>query len=193
MQSLIYLWRRVLNKILQRVNREICVLRYDLQRHEERGDLDASVTFDIWQTMPDVPDKILAEITLSEEFKAVRDERFRVGGRLCTAVIDDEVATFMWAKSGSRTPRWYVALEPEDVVLYGMYTFPKYRGRGLIGQLVAYTVDQEHPPAGDFYADVRVTNTISLQALRKIGFVDCAKTTLGHLIPTRANEAPANP
>jgi RimJ/RimL family protein N-acetyltransferase len=71
--------------------------------------------------------------------------------------------------------RWYVALSDADVVLYGWYTSPARRGRGLVRHGIAAAVRAFSPGATRFLADVRVWNRPSIQVMERMGFECVAK------------------
>lgn len=119
-----------------------------------------------------LPEALRSELSSrhGQPFAAYVDANLRSGAQLYLLNVEERIASILWAKPGDRVSAWYVPVGAEDVILYGWWTDPGMRGRGLIRQLISAATRDALPHAKRFLADVRVWNTPSIHAMERVGF-----------------------
>lgn len=103
---------------------------------------------------------------------------FKDGAVMHALLVDNEIATYYWsiAAEGNYDRYFpYFPLLPEDVVNFGSFTLPRYRGRGFVAILSSH-VAEHHRKNGKtrMYATCKIWNTSSRQSILKSGFEEVA-------------------
>ncbi|MBI4566712.1 MAG: GNAT family N-acetyltransferase [Planctomycetes bacterium] len=97
-------------------------------------------------------------------------EELRMGAVYWVGYDEGEVACTCMSRRGIQFRRWFVPLEPSDLVIIRGRTLPALRGRGLFPALMREIVRRELRAGGRAYADCRVYNSASMRAIEKAGF-----------------------
>ncbi len=88
---------------------------------------------------------------------------------LSIGFVNGTPASYLWSSHFPPFERWYVPLEPEDVVIFSVVTFFRFRGLGLARLMVRCVADAE-PGVGHIYLDVKRWNRSGQLAFEKAGF-----------------------
>lgn len=104
---------------------------------------------------------------------AVDSKEIRRGGVPWLGTINGEPCSIIWSKKGRNLQKWYIRLEPDDLVLYAATTFPRYRGRGIHSAARLFVLANE--PHRTAYCDVAEWNTTAKKNIEKTGFVPIAR------------------
>jgi GNAT superfamily N-acetyltransferase len=93
---------------------------------------------------------------------------------LWLAFVDGRVASSVFTREGKYFKRWFVGLNPEDLVVFRLSTRPELRGRGLAPSLIVHALHCTSPK-GCAYIDCRTYNKPSIRCIEKVGF-ECIAT-----------------
>jgi hypothetical protein len=89
---------------------------------------------------------------------------------LSIGLVNGIPASYLWsARFCSPKKEWYVQLEPEDVVIFSVVTFFRFRGLGL-ARLMVQCVAEAELGVGNIYLDVKRWNRSAQLAFEKGGF-----------------------
>lgn len=101
--------------------------------------------------------------------KLLRDE-FASGGVLWIGYIDGEFAAFRWTIRARHLKRWYVALEPDDVVVYAGRTRHLFRGRGIQPAFFRHIIEALQDSRTTIYCDAEKWHTVTQRNIQRAGF-----------------------
>ena len=97
---------------------------------------------------------------------------------LWVAFIGDAVAGHLWTQKAQHMGRWYMPLQPDDVVIFSVVTRPDHKGKGAAPALCLHAIDAIASRAGNlpcrFYLDCETWNTVAQRSFMKAGFVPIA-------------------
>lgn len=120
-------------------------------------------------------DEILEELAKIKSINCTKAQlsQFLVEGRRCyVAMHNGQLASCYWVlRKGFMYHRNFDLADDEEFQLAG-YTYPAFRGMGIIPHLVAVTASEryQHNPNMQVISHVGVTNKASLRTLQKLGF-----------------------
>lgn len=123
------------------------------------------------ERMPDDLATLLAgvDVELRSSIESVMRREFGRKGVLWLGTIDGALAAVRWSKFGRDVQRWYLPLNPDDVVLFGAQTLEAFKGRGIHSAMIRHVVETE-TGAGRFLCDIHDWNTVSQRNWLKCGF-----------------------
>ncbi|MCH8822881.1 MAG: GNAT family N-acetyltransferase [Planctomycetes bacterium] len=158
-----------------KVTRRLFYYRQYVYKHSNRNAIYpviAGLRVEYYCQIDEVPQHIVDSILHEEGFfylNTIRQE-FEQNGQLYVGVLHERTVALMWVRKGKYIEQWFVPLTDEDYVLYGMLTFPQYRGRGLIRALAFEAMRKYGDMGGTAHIDCRVWNRSSIRAIEKLGF-----------------------
>jgi GNAT superfamily N-acetyltransferase len=125
-----------------------------------------------YATVAELPPDVVDELTaLRGDVSVAADQwEMRRGAVLWLGRLDGQVATLLLSRAGRHYRKWFLPLRPHDIVVFRFQTLPVFRGRGLIGALLAEVLRQECSGDARAHTDCRVWNTASRRAIEKAGF-----------------------
>ncbi len=98
------------------------------------------------------------------------DEALAGGAELFVACVSEAVAALQFVRPGRAVDHWFVPLRPNDAVLFGGTTLPRFRRRGLVTWMIRHQTHYAMQGGGRAYADVKVWNTPAIRAVESAGF-----------------------
>ena len=125
-----------------------------------------------YATVAELPPDVVEELTAlrGAESVAADQREMRHGAVLWLGRLNGQVATLLLSRAGRHYRKWFLPLRPDDIVVFRFQTLPAFRGRGLIGALLAEVLRQERRGDARAHTDCRVWNTASRRAIEKAGF-----------------------
>jgi hypothetical protein len=150
-------------------------LVYELARDSTAtspAELPAGARITRYRSIGELPKSMLSSLAADHGESFIENARTTLEGGAILYILemDDRPASFLWARSGALIPRWYVPLSAADMVLYGWFTLPEFRGTGLIRHAIARSMQDAPSEVRRFLADVRVWNKPSIRAMERVGF-----------------------
>jgi hypothetical protein len=88
---------------------------------------------------------------------------------LWVGYLDGELAGLSMTRRGAHFRRWFVPLNPEDIVVIRNQTAPTFRGRNVCPALMRRAIAEELKSGGTAYCDCRVYNHASIRSIEKAG------------------------
>lgn len=134
--------------------------------------------FRLYETREAVPEVLWKRLREDDTKSSVRIE-FARGAVLWAAFVDGQPAAYMLSIRASCLAKWYIRLEPNDVILYGAGTFREWRGNGLHTDIMRHAISKT---PGDIYCDAHEWNATAQKNFEKCGFVAFAKTHAEHTL-----------
>lgn len=140
----------------------------------EPPDLQARVPLEttVYDTLTAVPaaDLEVLQRKLDVHFVSVAQREFAQRGRLWIGRVKDEVAAYQWVRLGRHIPHWFVALEPQDAVIFNTATCPEFRGQGIAPAMMVRIIREIAAGGGRTYIDCKVWNRPAIRGVEKSGF-----------------------
>lgn len=128
-----------------------------------------SVRFESFEKVPDFIRKAIEHNGSQKTLDADRLEIVQYAD-MWIAVIDQELAGVLFTRKGRNFRQWFVELKDDDIVIFRMRTYPKFRGRGIAPFLMHRAMKYYLTEGQHAYIDCRVYNTPSIRAIQKAGF-----------------------
>jgi predicted GNAT family acetyltransferase len=171
-------------RILSRLDRRRVILRW----HPEAARIAPSPTRPlVVDSLAALPASITNEIDPSGLPRDWYRHFFAHGAVLWTTLENGRALGMLWVINSKRLGAWYVALEPDAQVIYGVVT-PKWaRGRGIAAQLALAAA--RAADGAPVYLDCMAWNRAAHRAFAKAGFVPVA-TVGSRWREVRAGEHP---
>jgi ribosomal protein S18 acetylase RimI-like enzyme len=135
----------------------------------------------------DIPPRWLEFIRArkGEGYLQIMRQEFAEHGVLWLAIMDEQVAAYQWSRLGRYTPRWFVAVADNDVLIFATVTMEGFRGRGIGPAMMCHIINSETALCGEAYVDCAVWNRPAIRFIEKAGFHRIA--TLTPLPPRSGN------
>jgi GNAT superfamily N-acetyltransferase len=120
----------------------------------------------------DIPPQWLSFIRArkGESYLQVMRREFAEHGVLWLAIMDNELAAYQWSRLGKYTPRWFVPVGENDVLIFATVTMERFRGRGIGPAMMCHIIATETPICGEAYVDCAVWNHPAVRFIEKAGF-----------------------
>lgn len=148
-------------------------------------DLRARVPLEmaVYDTLTAVPAAYLEVLQreLDVHFISVAKREFAQQGRLWIGRVNGEVAAYQWVRLGCHIPHWFVALEPQDAVIFNTATCAAFRGQGIAPAMMVQIIREIAAGGGRTYIDCKVWNRPAIRGVEKSGFKQ-----IGVFAPLRA-------
>jgi hypothetical protein len=84
--------------------------------------------------------------------------------------MGEDIAGYQWSIRGYFLKRWFVNLDPDDLVIYGAVTFNAFRGRGIHPATIRHIIETEATDDVDVYCDATEWNVVAQRNIEKSGF-----------------------
>lgn len=120
-----------------------------------------------------VPPDILDKMRETDAERSVQAYLYHIrhkGSVLWVAVRNGTVCSTWLSRQGRHIPRWFIPLQPDDLLLYRGKTAAAARGKGFSPAMTQYIIAHEPGATGSAYADCRIYNHPSIRCLTKAGF-----------------------
>ena len=162
-------WRR-----LTRYYRQwFCQQNY-VFRHEGPFTLvePASCEFAHYESFEEIPEQVKQDICLNADRTRLENDKLELSEHavLWMALVDGKVAATVFTRKGKYFRRWFLDLQPNDVVVFRLHTHPEFRGRGLAPALMRHAMYKVLEKPGHAYIDCRTYNKPSIRCIQKAGF-----------------------
>ena len=92
------------------------------------------------------------------------------GSRLWYGLVDGRLAVVLFTRRGNQYCNWFVPLQPDDMVIFRVRTYPSFRGRGLAPALMRFAMHACLRQDGGALVDCRTDNLPSIRSIEKAGF-----------------------
>ncbi len=126
--------------------------------------------WDDWSAFPQAQRDALAA-TFGARAVAVDESEVRRGAVLWLGWIGAEICGATMSRRGRFFRKWFVPLEPADIVIFRNRTAERFRGRGVCPTLMQHVIATElEAESGRAFVDCRVYNHASIRSIEKIGF-----------------------
>jgi hypothetical protein len=128
--------------------------------------------FSRYESFAALPDHLKQSMTAEGNPSRLEvDEReLQDNATLWIALVDNEVACTVFTRRGADFRRWFVELQPEDVVVFRLRTYIGFRGRGLAPSLMRHALHEIMDERNCAYIDCRTYNKASIRCIEKTGF-----------------------
>ncbi len=147
------------------------ILKYD--RHAEARTLPEGTRVLRYDDADAAPPDILDKMRETDAERSVQAYLYHIrhkGSVLWVAVCNGAVCSTWLSRRGRHIPRWFIPLQPDDLLLYRGKTAPAARGKGFSPAMTQYIIAHELDAEGSAYADCRMYNHASIRCLTKAGF-----------------------
>ncbi len=133
----------------------------------------SSCEFVRYEHFEDVPGHVREAIEFHGGQKALEADRREMeqAGAMWVAILDQRLAGVLFTRCGREFHRWFVKLRDDDIVIFRMRTYPKFRGRGIAPSLMRNAMYNSLHHGDNAYIDCRVYNIPSIRSIQKAGFV----------------------
>lgn len=157
------LWRRVF-----RHRNHVFVWRGDPAGRPRLTDL----TVLRFQGQDELPGDLRAKMAAIHSERIFETDRFEMehGAVLWVVLMDGGYVGSSLSRSGRHYLKWFVELEPHDVVIFRNATAPAFRGRGICPALMREIIARELSDGGRAYVDCQIDNKASIRSIEKAGF-----------------------
>jgi len=116
--------------------------------------------------------------SLMAQLKATGTERMletdlvelRSGSRLWYGLVDGRLAVVLFTRRGHQFRNWFTPLQPSDMVIFRVRTYPEFRGRGLAPSLMRYAMHESLQNGDCSFIDCGTDNQPSIRSIEKAGF-----------------------
>ncbi len=125
------------------------------------------------ERIEDIPASLLKQLNNAFSEQAMHINLILVkhcGCTFCLGFIYDEPVCIGLARKASRIPKWFIDLEPDDVVLMRGATVPTHRGKGISPCLQQTAASLFPVERINVYIDASIYNAPSLRSIEKAGF-----------------------
>jgi RimJ/RimL family protein N-acetyltransferase len=147
-----------------------------------------------WETRPPEPgiearegswDELIRFRTGRDVPAEFHDDRLRGPRRFYLGLVDGEIGHITWVFT-HRDGLFHIDLAPGEIALDGLYTFARFRGRGLMPAVERAALDDaRREGVRAAYTHVRVDNVASLRGTLKTGFTPIGVVTIRRTLGIR--------
>ncbi len=132
----------------------------------------AGCTFKCYASFDEIPEQVKADMCPPGDTSRLEIDKLELSenAKLWIALVDDRVASIVFTRKGKYFRRWFLVLQPEDIVVFRLLTHPEYRGRGLATSLIRHAIYTASDKPGKAYIDCRTYNKPSKRCIEKAGF-----------------------
>jgi len=144
------------------------------------GDAEALAGFSVskYARANDIPPDIMNNLTREFGIESIEVNTRLMATKGCVlwvAFLHEAPACIALSRKGKHIPKWFVALDPEDIVIFRVNTLQACRGKGLSPALTRHIMRHELKDGGKAYWDCKIYNKPSIRAAEKAGFHCVAK------------------
>ncbi|MCC6907842.1 MAG: GNAT family N-acetyltransferase [Phycisphaerales bacterium] len=97
-------------------------------------------------------------------------QEMRQNAVMWVAFSNGDPVGMLFTRQGQHFARWFVDLNPDDIVIFRMRTYPEYRGRGIAPALMTHAIWSLCANGTRAFIDCRVYNQPSIRSILKSGF-----------------------
>ena len=90
------------------------------------------------------------------------------------ASIEGTIVATAFSRRGASLDRWFVALQPRDLVIFRVRTHLSHRGMGIAPAMYRKVLQESLRNGQKAYVDCRIYNRPSIRSIEKAGFVQIA-------------------
>ncbi|MDH3347097.1 MAG: GNAT family N-acetyltransferase [Desulfobulbaceae bacterium] len=130
--------------------------------------------YESYESFDELPEHVKVDICADGDASRLEADKLELGENaiLWVAFIDGCVATTVFTRKGKHFRRWFLDLQPADVVVFRLRTLPVFRGRGLAPALIRHAIYAQSgtDKSGQAYIDCRTYNKTSKRCIEKAGF-----------------------
>ena len=140
-----------------------------------------TLRIDTYSDTNNIPDAMLHMLLPKRGREAARAEisdKLRRGERWVCLTQNGDAACWLWAAPGAALPGWFVPLDPQDVVIYSVFTRYRFRGLGLAPRVIHHAANTLAPEGGMVVCGIALWNDPSIRAFGKLGFAPFASIQL---------------
>jgi ribosomal protein S18 acetylase RimI-like enzyme len=95
---------------------------------------------------------------------------FAERGLLWIGIFGEAPVCYAWSTRGRDLKEWYVPLQPDDIVIFAVVTWPGYRGIGLARNIVQHIARVEGNDGVGVYLDTKEWNLSAQRSFERAGF-----------------------
>ncbi len=131
-----------------------------------------------FRSKADVPESVKADLLRNGGKKTweINEMEIDENAVFWVAFKDKHVVSTVFTRRGMCYKNWFLPLNPEDVVVFRLGTFPEFRGRGFAPSLIRQAIYETlKDSSGHAYIDCRTYNKSSINCIKKVGFNCIAK------------------
>ncbi len=129
-------------------------------------------SFEFYDDYDDIPENVIADISANNNQRRLATDKLELteNATLWVAFVNGHVATTVFTRKGEHCRRWFVSLQPDDVIIFRLHTRPQFRGRGLAPSLIHHAAHSSTSAFGNVFIDCRTYNKPSIRCIEKAGF-----------------------
>ena len=162
-------WRRSSNCYRHWFCQQNCIFRHDgpfVTKYQ------VGCEFAHYDSFEMIPEQVKKEICGAGDPARLEMDKLELSENavLWIASRNGKVASIVFTRKGLHFRRWFLPLQPDDVVVFRLHTHPEFRGRGIAPALIQHAVKTVLDKPGHAYMDCRTYNKPSIRCIQKAGF-----------------------
>ena len=123
-----------------------------------------------YENLDEIPKPDLSTLHPVELARIVEqaDRELRAGAVMWVGYIEGVFAASQFSIRGQFLKRWFIPLQPDDIVIYGADTLNAFRGRGIHPAMIRSIIEREVDAGA--YCDTNVWNVVAQRNIERAGF-----------------------